>query len=311
MKFLKNVPLLLLFIMISCHKDDDKEKPDPPRDEREVYQENKQQIKDYLETHFYYLEAVAGNSNFKKVVFDTIAGDHAGETPLMDSDNLKSLTLKPNNVEYTVYYLQIRKGAEEEYQPTFADKVAMTYQISTLDGNLFREAVNPEVIDIPQAKTIGITKGTIAAITNFKGASGFDENPDGTITYHDDYGIGAVFVPSGLGYFQSPPLYAGLKPYHPFIFAFQLYKAVQMDHDGDGIPSYMEDLNGNGFLDDDDTDNDGTPNYLDDDDDGDGIPTSDEIEVNDANGDGIITEDEISFPDTNNSGTPDYLDPDN
>ncbi len=31
------------------------------------------------------------------------------------------------------------------------------------------------------------------------------ENPDGTLTF-DDYGIGAVFIPSGLGYYNTPPL---------------------------------------------------------------------------------------------------------
>ena len=85
-----------------------------------------------------------------------------------------------------------------------------------------------------------------------------------------------------------------------------------MDHDGDGIPSYLEDLDGDKILfeQDDDFDGDGVPNYLDVDDDGDGVLTADEIEVNDANEDGIITEDEIIFTDTNNDGTPDYLDPD-
>jgi hypothetical protein len=75
-----------------------------------------------------------------------------------------------------------------------------------------------------------------------------------------------------------------------------------LDHDNDGIPSWMEDLNGNGYLLDDDTDGDGVPNYIDNDDDGDGVLTIDEIIVHP---DGTI-----EFPDYNNDGTPDYLDPD-
>ncbi len=49
-----------------------------------------------------------------------------------------------------------------------------------------------------------------------------------------------------------------------------------LDDDGDGYNSIDEDLNENGYLGDDDTDDDGTPNFLDPDDDGDGIPTIEE-----------------------------------
>jgi len=52
-----------------------------------------------------------------------------------------------------------------------------------------------------------------------------------------------------------------------------------------------------------DTDGDGVSDHLDEDDDGDGRPTADEIMVN--NNTNVIT-----FPDTDEDGTPDYLDPD-
>ena len=82
----------------------------------------------------------------------------------------------------------------------------------------------------------------------------------------------------------------------------------ETDHDGDGIPSIMEDLNGNGYLFDDNTDDDlepfnvFIPNFLDPDDDGDGIITREEIIFNP---DGSLT-----FPDSNGNGIPDYLDKD-
>ena len=47
-----------------------------------------------------------------------------------------------------------------------------------------------------------------------------------------------------------------------------------LDADGDGIPNVGEDVNGDGLLSNDDTDSDGTPNYLDPDDDGDGVLTA-------------------------------------
>jgi len=75
-----------------------------------------------------------------------------------------------------------------------------------------------------------------------------------------------------------------------------------------------------------DTDTDGTPNYLDPDDDGDGVPTATEAPLGDTDddgtpdyldtdddGDGLLTMDERpdgADRDTNDDGTPDYLDPD-
>ena len=57
------------------------------------------------------------------------------------------------------------------------------------------------------------------------------------------------------------------------------------DDDGDGHPNSFEDINMDGNLDNDDTDMNGIPNYLDSDDDGDGILTTDE--TGDLDGDGI------------------------
>ena len=144
----------------------------------------------------------------------------------------------------------------------------------------------------------GIIRGLQQAIIEFKGAGNIISNPDGTLSF-EDYGIGAVFVPSGLGYYQYPPA-GDLLPYDQLIFSFELFASEVADHDNDGIPSYMEDLNNNQILTDDDTDDNGVPNYLDNDDDGDGRLTEYEIEIIDG---------EIFFPDTNGNGIPDYLDP--
>lgn len=307
MKHLRFLPILIIFALISCSKDDNKNgESEPPRDESEVYQENQEEIETFLETHFYHLVDV-DNTDFKQIAFDTIAGEHADKTPLIEDEALESKTVESDEVEYKVYYLKVRKGFDEVYQPTFADKVVLTFQLKNFKDKVFNQAHNPRVIDMPQSQSNIVTRGAIAGITEFKGASGFNENSDGTISYEDNYGIGAVFIPSGLGYFNNSPS-LGLEPYDPFIMTFQLYHAVQMDHDGDGIPSYLEDINGNEFLNDDDTDRDGTPNYLDPDDDGDGVPTEDEIIIHETDKD-WLTPDDIEFIDSDNSGTPDYLDP--
>ncbi len=70
-------------------------------------------------------------------------------------------------------------------------------------------------------------------------------------------------------------------------------------NDGDGVPTSVEDVNGDGDPTNDDTDCDGIPNYLDDDDEDDGTPTIDE----DANGNGTPLDD-----DSDGDGLPDYLD---
>ena len=102
------------------------------------------------------------------------------------------------------------------------------------------------------------------------------------------------------------------------------------------MPSYLEDLDGDGefTLVSDDTDGDGIPNYVDTDDDGDGILTSNEIVITTYNEatkeavknislaanevlikiieetDGTYTGISVTFTDTDGDGTPDYLDKD-
>jgi gliding motility-associated-like protein len=73
------------------------------------------------------------------------------------------------------------------------------------------------------------------------------------------------------------------------------------DDDGDGIPTLDEDLDHNGTPGNDDTDGDSIPNYLDPDDDNDGIPTMNE----DSDASGIFTDD-----DCDEDNLEDYLDPD-
>ena len=77
-----------------------------------------------------------------------------------------------------------------------------------------------------------------------------------------------------------------------------------VDYDFDGIPTTLEDLNGDGNLENDDTDGDGIPNFLDNDDDGDMILTSAEYVFTNT---GRNT---MTLRDTDGDGTPDYLDND-
>ncbi|MFN2261145.1 MAG: hypothetical protein ABR595_03665 [Psychroflexus sp.] len=74
---------------------------------------------------------------------------------------------------------------------------------------------------------------------------------------------------------------------------------IESQDDGDGIPAADEDLNGNGDYFDDDTDEDGIPNFLDIDDDNDNVLTKTEINTE------FGTE-----LDTDENGIPNYLDED-
>ncbi|GAA4281775.1 hypothetical protein [Gaetbulibacter aestuarii] len=82
------------------------------------------------------------------------------------------------------------------------------------------------------------------------------------------------------------------------------FSTILAEDDKDGIPAVLEDLNGDGNYENDDTDGDGLPNYIDMDDDGDNVLTANENP--DPNGDGNLDD----AQDTDGDGIPDYLDPD-
>jgi hypothetical protein len=307
LRYILIVFCLGLGLFSACSPDDDDEVNRVElRDPEEVKDENAIEIEQFLQTHFYELVDNPQNPNFQRFVFDTIAGENADKTPIADSDLLSSKPVTQNGVTYELYYLKIRGGNPEERHPTFADSTFITYEGITIDNETFDIAPNPTWLDLTQT-----VRGFYELLPELRGSSGFIQNEDGTFTFNDDFGIGAVFIPSGLAYYAVPPAGSGILRYQPIIFSVQLYRSVESDHDRDGIPTYLEDYNNNGRVTDraegddmgDDLDGDGIPNYLDQNDDGDAVITRDEISDEDGN---II----IPYPDSNNDGTPDYLDPD-
>jgi hypothetical protein len=293
--------IVMLVVTVSCKKnEDDGPEPIPPRDRGAEAIRAQEEIETFLETHFYNYEDFQADPENFKIIFDTIAGDNATKTPLIDQvDFLDVADVIDTDVSYKLYYLNVREGGGD--RPNFSDYTINTYDGRLMNLELFDSSVIPvrfSLVDSPT--TSGIIRGLQQAIIQFRGAANVISNPDGTLSF-EDFGIGAVFIPSGLAYYNYPPASGGLNAYDQLIFSFELFDSEIADHDNDGIPSFMEDLNGNGYLMDDDTDGDGIPNYLDEDDDGDGRLTKYEIEID---GDGNIT-----FPDTNGNGTPDYLDP--
>ncbi len=287
----------MLVFIFSCSDDDDTSEPIELRDPEEVKVENMLQIEEFLSTHFYKFEDNPQNPNFQNIVFDTIAEDNANQEPIINSEFLESKPVTQQDVEYTLYYLKFREGAESVRQPTFADSVLVTYRGFSLFKNQTFDA-SPNSIWFDLTNNI---RGFYEVMDEFRGSTSFQENPDGTISFDDNFGIGTVFIPSGIAYYASPPSGSGIAAYEPIVFNIQLYKSKESDHDRDGVPSWMEDINKDRRLTNDDTDGDNIPDFADTDDDGDGIPTEDEIEF-DVDGNLIL-------PDSNENGTPDYLDP--
>ena len=301
MNMMKNTVFaaLGLLLIVSCKKDDDGISVTPPRDRGEVQLESEANLEAYLETHFYnYEEFQNPPADFDyKIKFDTISGANADKIALIDHENMIKRDYLYRETNYSLYVLIARQG--EGLQPTFADSTFVNYQGNVVGGDRFDATVTPIWLDL--ASTIfGFGNG----LKELKAGTGITQNEDGSFNYGDDYGIGAVFIPSGLGYFNNGGV--GYSAYSDFVFRFNLYGVVpDTDTDDDGIPNHMEDVNGNNYLleSEDDTDGDGFSNFQDRDDDGDGIPTREEIVINE---DGSIT-----FTDSNNDDTPDYLDPDN
>ena len=310
LKFLLPIVALTLLLGTACDNDDDSSQDNfiPARDRAEENIDSTLEVERYLTTHFYnYEEFENPPAGFDfKIRFDTINDANVDKIPLIQHPNIYSKMVQDRvneDVSYKLYYLKVIEGSGD--QPSFPDIVRINYEGTYvvdeegINGNkLFDSSVTPIQFDLTS-----IVNGLQDALIEFKAATGFISNDDGTVSY-EGFGVGAVFMQSGLGYYVNPPpgSAVAIPVYSQLIFTFQLFETEIGDQHGDGVPSVLEDVNGNGLEEDDDTDSDNRSNYVDPDDDGDGRPTEDEIEINE---DGTIT-----FPDTDGDGVADYLDSD-
>ena len=290
--------LFIAVFAVSCENDDNGSIDiEPPRDRAEQESDDQAALDAYLDTHFYNYEDFENppaDFNYN-IQIDTINEANADKIPLSASPLLETKTFEYEGVTYEIHILKVREGAGE--QPKFSDSTFVSYEGSLLNRSSFDASESPIWFDL--TRTI---PGFGQVLTEFGGASGFEVLADNTVEWNNDFGIGAMFLPSGLGYFNS--FQGGIPSYSPLVFTFNLYGVNEADHDRDGVPSWREDLDGNQRVNDDNTDGDSLPNYLDQDDDGDFIPTREEITDDEGN---II----FPYPDTDGDGTPDYLDEDN
>ncbi|MFI1743477.1 FKBP-type peptidyl-prolyl cis-trans isomerase [Thalassobellus sediminis] len=302
---IKKITLLVLMLLVgfvSCNKDDDSTDVIviEVRDRAEQQITDDATLIEYLETHYYNSSEFESNENpsIEDIVITEFGAGAVpdGNTVLKDAVETKIVNFA--DTDYKIYILRLNQGGGTE-SPNFADLVRVRYEGFLLDHSVFDSAVTPVDFDLTS-----LIPAWRKVLTEFNTTESFEDGTGGIVNYMN-YGIGVMFVPSGLAYFSNAT--TGIPAYSPINFKFELLQMAENDHDGDGVPSYLEDLNGNGELinldqlADDDTDGDSTPNYADSDDDGDGVLTINE----DINNDGDPTND-----DTDGDGTPNFLDTD-
>ncbi|MGO4820943.1 MULTISPECIES: FKBP-type peptidyl-prolyl cis-trans isomerase [unclassified Flavobacterium] len=298
--FILSITTLSLF---SCSKNDTTEIT-PPREYSEQFTTDITDIEEYLNNYYITVTNNPGAPDDQDVVFTKIPT--GGQQPsIMSYKNsttfpkLLSRDVKFHDVMYKLYYLVLREGTGTS--PTNVDGVLASYKgeyleqvidadkVTTLTATPFEEVKYPQQVLSLYSTILGW--GEI--FPQFKSGT-YSSNNDGTVSYKD-FGAGVMFIPSGLAYFNTG---SGTIPsYAPLVFSFKLYEVQRLDQDGDGIPSYLEDLNGDGYMynftntvlypttpasNPDDTDGDGVPNFLDVDDDGDNYTTKLEITKTDG-----------------------------
>lgn len=301
MKLIKYLLLFLTVISISCGNDDEVQSVQI-RDRSEEAIIAQEDIEAFLQTHFYNYEDFQNppeGFNFD-IIIDSIAGDNANKIPLIEQVSFKTVKdRQEEDLTYKLYYLKVIEGVGDS--PEFPDIAIVSYEGRLFNGQLFDSSTVPISFDLTN-----VIDGFQDGLIEFNGAGEIIKNNDGTLSF-EGFGVGAVFIPSGIGYFNIPPEGTGISSYEQIYFTFKMFEADKGDQDNDGVLSIYEDRNSDRLEENDDTDGDGLPNFADNDDDGDGTLTIDEIR--DENGN-VIT-DPALFPDADGDGTPDYLDSDN
>lgn len=224
--------------------------------------------------------------------------------------------------EYTVYYLEINKG--ENITPALIDSTYVETKVYNTKNEVVSAPFKGKYYSFPMtineytataAKAAELTSGERQLLQLIKTATGLKLNSDGTLGY-DKGSAGRIiaFIPSGLYLFNSP-IGTKLKGYEVAISDITLINALERDHDLDGIPSKyevepskigtpltIEDYFGystSGF--------EKTPNFLNIDDDNDGVPTRIELQYKDDKG--IIRHYKYDAPELKKcSDKPNYLD---
>lgn len=172
-------------------------------------------------------------------------------------------------VPHKLYYIIARQGSGNSF--SVADSAYVRYKGITLDDVVFDDNNYnvPLWFNLPslQSPSTSLFQRTYGARGFSEGISLFKtglppvENADGSYEV-EEFGVGGVIIfPSGLGYYSYSA--GSLASYQPMIFNVEVLASRITDHDADGTLSSEEDTNGDGYLYNDDADEDGLVDYLD------------------------------------------------
>jgi len=279
--------------LFSCSKDDNAIEEVPLRDFGEQYAKDNDSIEKYLNN--YYIEKITDapgqpEDQDIKMTKIPVGGTQSSIMSLLNSPTFPKLltrSIKLHEITYKIYYLVLREGVGEK--PCDVDGIFATYKGTLLNETIFDQSFNPQglwVLDPSAGSGSVFVEGWRQIFPQFRTGTYTESGlGDGTLTYND-FGAGVMFLPSGLAYYGSAQ--GSIPAYTPLVFSFKLYELRRYDSDNDGILSYLEDINSDGYVrtlpggdtNPDDSDSDGVPDYQDVDDDGDGFLTRREITVN-------------------------------
>ncbi|KQB42975.1 FKBP-type peptidyl-prolyl cis-trans isomerase [Flavobacterium aquidurense] len=296
--------LLAGISLVSCNKsDDDNVVTVPLRDYAVQYKADNDSIEKYLKTNYITVTNSPGTPQDQDVVIKKIvAGD--GNVSIWDQGTYKltSRNVYSNDITYKVYYLILREGTGSA--PTNTDKIVASYTGNLLNNTVFDSSygIGTTFNLFPYSNEGSVIEGWSEIFPKFKTGSSTTDPGSGVISYKD-FGAGVMFLPSGLAYYADSK--GTIPSYSPIVFSFKLFDLQRMDNEytisastggrvflGDGVPDYLEDINGDGYLYDfrdktkypnppaelvDDTDKDGVADFVDFDDDGDGFTTRFEL----------------------------------
>lgn len=290
----------------SCNKDDNNADVTPPKPFAEQYPIDIATIESYLKANYITVVNNPGAENDQDITIAKLDAGHPTSIWDQKEYSLLSRDVKLHGITYKLYYLILRQGTGES--PCNVDGVFTAYKgeylssetvssVTTVKSTLFQEVKSPNSI-----LDLYITvRGWKEIFPQLKCGTN-KSNSDGTVSYND-FGAAVMFIPSGLGYYNR--VQGSIPAYSPLVFNVKLYSILRIDGEyaivngqqfstPDGVKSFQEDIDGDGYMwikselqegvtvNPDDTDGDGVPDFLDRDDDGDDYATQGEIK--DENG---------------------------
>ena len=266
---IKIVLVLSLFTGFYSCQNEDSTSATPDRPYEEVYLEDIAEIEDFLHSHYATIDSEYN------VTFTQIPEGSSQQSVWDMPELVKDYEVELHDISYKVYYLNLREGSGENItrvDSSFVSYKGFSFAKTTVDAvdtytqTVFDSKQNPIWLSLDE-----VIRGWAEVIPKFKTGT-FSSQVDGTISF-DNFGTGVMFLPSGLAYFSSGTL--TIPSYAPLVFSFKLHNLRRRDHDRDGILSMHE--YGPNFDDDAiDTDGDERPDYIDVDDDADGVLTKTE-----------------------------------